>query len=57
MNNVKNKMILRYAQIVAKGDNATEQDKLEQKTIEDQLHLAKDSILREATKLGLAQIK
>lgn len=55
--NVHKKMILKYAALVAKGDDATQEEKQEMISIEDQLHLSRDSILREATQFGLAQIK
>lgn len=57
MNKENKKMILRYATLIAKGDETTEEENLELKTIEDHLHLAKESILRKATELGLAQLR
>ena len=55
--NANTKIILRYAQIIALGDKATEEEQDELVLIEDQLHLTKESILRKATQLGLAGIK
>lgn len=55
--NIHKKLILKYAMLIARGDDATKEEREEMSTIEDQLHLPKDSILREATKLGLSQIK
>ncbi len=49
-------MVLRYAQLTAKEEKTSEEEK-ELALIEDQLHLAKETILRKATELGLAQIK
>lgn len=57
MNSTHKKLILRYAVIIAKGDEATEVDKKELASIEDQLHLTKESILKKATEFGLAAIK
>lgn len=57
MNNLTKKMILRYAEVVALGEQATEEQIEELHMIEDQLHLTKDSILRMATEIGLASIK
>ncbi len=56
-NDPHKKMILRYAAIIALGDKATEAEKTELSSLEDQLHLTKDSILEQATKIGLASIK
>ncbi len=56
-NYVHKKLILRYAVLIAKGDAATETEKQEMNSIEDQLHLTKDTILRQATEFGLAAIK
>lgn len=55
--NIHKKLILKYAMIIARGDDATQEEKEEMSAIEDQLHLSRDTILREATKLGLSQIK
>lgn len=55
--NTHKKLILRYAVIVAKGDEVTEAEKKELTSIEDQLHLTKDSILKQATQFALANIK
>lgn len=49
--------ILRYAIIIAKGDNASETEKKELVSIEDQLQMPKESILRQATEFGLASLK
>ena len=57
MNNDTKKMILRYASIVALGDEATQKEKQELVSIEDELHLTKGSILAKATEFALAQIK
>lgn len=57
MNKEHKKLVLRYAQIIAKGDNATKEEQEILTSIEDQMHRTKDSILREATVLALATIK
>lgn len=57
MNNAQKQIILRYAVIIAKGDEVSEAEKNELTLIEDQLHLSKESILRKATEFGLASIK
>jgi Na+-translocating ferredoxin:NAD+ oxidoreductase RnfC subunit len=55
--NTHKKLVLRYAAITAKGDGATDAEKTELASIEDQLHLSKESILKKATEFGLANIK
>lgn len=54
MKNQKQKMLVRYAAITAKGESASPEEKEELNTIEDHLHLSEDSILEQATRLALA---
>jgi hypothetical protein len=56
MNNMQKRAILKYATIIALGDKATEDQKKELTSIEDMLHLPKESILKRATEFGLEQI-
>lgn len=56
-NNERNKQILRYAALTAKEGGVTAEEKEELVAIETELHLTKEALLREATKLGLAQLK
>lgn len=56
-NNERTKMVLRYAAIIAKGQQASDEEKAQLVMIEDHLHLTKESILLEATNLGLAKMK
>lgn len=53
MKNQRQKMLLRYAAVIALGNNATASEKKELETIEDQLHLSSETILRQATELAL----
>lgn len=57
MNNDYKKLILKYAAIIAKGDEASQTEKEQLSLIEDQVHLTKESILRQATELGLANLR
>lgn len=53
----RKKMVLRYATLIAKGDDTSSEEKHELTLIEDQLHLTQESLIREATEYGLAAIK
>lgn len=55
--NARKKMVLRYATLTAKGESASSEEKYELTSIEDQLHMTQESLIREATKYGLAAIK
>ncbi|MBP9782653.1 MAG: hypothetical protein KBC50_02915 [Candidatus Pacebacteria bacterium] len=57
MNSERKKLILRYAMLTAESTQPSQDAVNELQAIEDQLHLPKESILRQATELALATYK
>ena len=54
LNSERKRLILRYAMLAAKSEQSSPETAAELQAIEDQLHLSKESILRQATELALA---